>query len=63
MMKEKWMDKQKEVIENMRERLHKEILNQKDGKLGEKQIIKVSQELDELIAGYYRSIKPGEKLQ
>lgn len=63
MMKEKWMDKQKEIIENIRERLHKEILNQKDGKLGEKQIIKVSQKLDELIADYYRSIKPGEKLQ
>lgn len=57
-MKSEKMDKQKNAIENMRERLHKEILNQTD----EKQVLKISQELDKLIANYYKLIKVEEVL-
>lgn len=57
-MKKGKLEKQKRVIENMRERLNREILNEAD----KKKILKISQELDELIADYYRFIKEEEAL-
>lgn len=56
-MNNREVDKQRNDIEKMRDRLHEEIFNKNNGKLGEKQVIKISQELDELITNYYRSIK------